>query len=539
MSDSGDRHRKEVGNDARQEEGPERTQALESKDATRGTAADRRRQEDRLDRLAPHWWERDPELLRREIEALKESGFRVRQRIATPGGLVLWVEGERQHYRVVYGVGFPTIGALATNGLPPYSPVALSTAVSSGAGVVALTELRHRRRSRADFLSPQFGVLLAGPWYRVDDGDGGVLSTLASGRGSAVLPVALTGSRFSQQISDATSSLASAFDRPVPGWWMRDAAPQWTEGPIGVAAGIETLASARHGLGPDDLHDTRRPLFALTWQGPEGLTWWLFLRRTATGTPAFGIHEFVSAEDFRVRAPYAGELDAARVVIIGCGSLGWPTAVGLARAGVRHFTLIDADRLYPGNLARLGAQLAQVGERKVHALRDALIQVASGVEVNTHELFVGETVGAHGLAASRPTLIIDTAADELTPNQTNAAAVALGVPAIYAWMTRGVRSARIFRIVPGRTPCYACVAFARPRSLVEERRSEAHEFTWLGANFNIDPIAAAVVRMAVRTLANDPVDASNPDHFILRVGGVVPRSQTLTFERDPKCQWCG
>ena len=79
---------------------------------------------------------------------------------------------------------------------------------------------------------------------------------------------------------------------------------------------------------------------------------------------------------------------------------------------------------------------------------------------------------------------------------------------------------------------------ARPRSLVDEPRSDALEFIWIGANFNIDPIAAATVRMAVRTLAGDRTDETNPDHLILRVGGPVPVAEILTFERDPHCRWC-
>jgi molybdopterin/thiamine biosynthesis adenylyltransferase len=450
----------------------------------------------------------------------------------------------------VYPVGFPAVGAVAATdaiaspAIDPSTAVAsaagvgLSTDASSGAGVLALAELLHGQRARTNYLLTQFGVLLAGPWSEVSGGQGGTLSARGSGRGSAVLPIALTSCALAARIADASAALATSFDQPIKGWWIHGEAPNWGKGPYRVAAEIEKVAAHRHELGTSTLRGTARPLLALRWSADDQRNEWLFMRRSASGIPAFGRNEMVSASRFQVRAPYALDIDHARVLIVGCGSLGWPVAIGLARAGVRRFTLIDADRLHPGNLARLGAQLAQVGEQKVMALRDALLQVASGIDVEVHPLYVGETADAHALAEARPDLIIDTAADDLTPNQINAAALALGVPAIYAWMTRGVRSARIFRSVPGRTPCYACVANARPRSLVEERRSAANEFTWIGANFNIEPVAAAVVRTAVLTLAWETVDASNPDHYVLRLGGVVPRAQILGFVRDPSCAWC-
>jgi molybdopterin/thiamine biosynthesis adenylyltransferase len=406
--------------------------------------------------------------------------------------------------------------------------------------VIALTDLIHRQPSRDDFIDQSFGVLLPFRWPTVGSAEsGGTLLARTSGRGHAILLVALTGIHDHEVDSTPDSGLLDAFPGSLRGWWVAAEEPQWSRGPEAVARGIEQAIMHRHRLAPKVLREPEPPLLAIAWASADLFrVGWLFMRRASDGTPAFGRNESVSAWSFEVRAPYASELAGARVTLVGAGSLGWPIAMGLARAGVRHFTLIDSDRLRPGNLARLGAQVAQVGERKIEALRDALFQVASEMEVVTQTGYLGRDLDATALLAGAPTLLIDAAADERTPAHINAAALALGVPALYAWMTGGVRNARIFRVVPGRTPCYACVAHAHPRSLVEERRSDAVEFTWIGANFNIDPIAAAAVRMAVRTLAQDAVDAKNPDHVVLRVGGPVPVATTLRFERDPRCRWC-
>ena len=538
------RIRKGVGHHARQEKASQGDQTpREGRRTDAGdpdSAADRRGQEDRLRRLSPNWWERDPARLEAEIEPLRRAGFLVRQMFGPTKELWLVVQRDPEFYALIYPHGFPAMPVAASDLVGPYSryPAQVGRVASSGAGLLALTELCHAPRSHMDFPVPTFGVILTDGWDFAD-GDGGTLLAMASGRGSAIVPSGVTGTAAGEEIAKAAKAL-SAFDQPLSGFWVRGEAADWNAGPVAVAANIEKLIVARHGVADADL--AARPVLALV-SPPLPLTptrpQWLFLRRTADGEPAFGQLERVNELSFSVRAPYAHALASQRVAIVGCGSLGWPIAIGLARAGVRHFSLFDLDRLRAGNLARLGAQLGQVGERKVEALADALGQVAARITVETHVTYVGDLVGARALVQAKPTLIVDTAADEATPNEVNAAALSLGVPALYAWMTRAVRSARIFRVVPGQTPCYACVANARPRSLVEETRSEAHEFIWIGANFNIDGIAAASVRMAVRTLAGDPVDDTNPDHLVLRVGGPVPLPETLRFERDPSCQWCG
>jgi molybdopterin/thiamine biosynthesis adenylyltransferase len=535
--------RKEVVPDDREEGSAPRQSQGERNPAD--AAGDRRGQEDRLADLQPLWWERDPDLLAQEVRALEVAGFRIHHRNITfeRAGLQLYLDRDGEQFTVTYRCGFPLVGTLVSRGWSaptPDAPVVGSGFVRMGAAVVALTELIHGHAAKEDFSLVRFGALLLDPWLATEHVKSGALVASVSGRGDAVLVSGIRRTAKADALFAAALLLRPAFDQPISGWWVQGNPPDWHQGPEAVATAIERAVVRRHKLRPDALTRTPAPILGLTWPADDSLlgVHWQFIRRIE-GRLTFGTNHLVLPDTFRVRAPYAVQLADHRVAIVGCGSLGWPIAIGLARAGVRRFALFDADRLVPGNLARLGAQLAQVGEHKVHALRSALLQVAGGMDVSVHPSFLGVQLESRGLAAVQPTLIIDAAADESTPNQVNAAALVLEVPALYAWMTRGVRNARIFRVVPGRTPCYACVAWAKPRSLVLEERSQAHEFTWIGANFNIDPIAAAAVRMAVRTLCADPVDATNPDHIVLRVGGPVPVAEALDFRRDPRCRWCG
>lgn len=66
------------------------------------------------------------------------------------------------------------------------------------------------------------------------------------------------------------------------------------------------------------------------------------------------------------------DLAAARVVIVGAGSLGSAVASQLARAGVGHLTLVDPDLLEDANLGRHVLGMDDLGNFKVRALRDRL-----------------------------------------------------------------------------------------------------------------------------------------------------------------------
>lgn len=65
-------------------------------------------------------------------------------------------------------------------------------------------------------------------------------------------------------------------------------------------------------------------------------------------------------------------LGAARIAIVGLGSIGSTTAHCLARYGIGHLDLIDPDRLRWHNLIRHTSAARHVGAYKVHALHDEL-----------------------------------------------------------------------------------------------------------------------------------------------------------------------
>lgn len=72
-----------------------------------------------------------------------------------------------------------------------------------------------------------------------------------------------------------------------------------------------------------------------------------------------------------------------RAVILGCGSVGSLVAMELARSGVAHFLLVDADTMEYHNICRHQCGIEDVGDLKVNALKRKLMNINPKVEVAT------------------------------------------------------------------------------------------------------------------------------------------------------------
>ena len=72
--------------------------------------------------------------------------------------------------------------------------------------------------------------------------------------------------------------------------------------------------------------------------------------------------------------PDVERLKSMHVGVVGCGAVGSFTVDLLARSGFGEFTLVDPERLVPGNCVRHLADLRHVPDRKVNAVRDVLVE---------------------------------------------------------------------------------------------------------------------------------------------------------------------
>ena len=143
-----------------------------------------------------------------------------------------------------------------------------------------------------------------------------------------------------------------------------------------------------------------------------------------------------------------------RVLLVGAGGLGCPTALYLAAAGIGQIGLVDADVVDKSNLQRqvLFGE-SDVGRPKVEAARDRLLDLNSGIDVRTHyELLTSHNI--YGIMAEYD-VIVNGCDNFPTRYLVNDAAVLTGKPVVDGSIFRFEGQATVY--VPGEGPCYRCL----------------------------------------------------------------------------------
>ena len=147
-------------------------------------------------------------------------------------------------------------------------------------------------------------------------------------------------------------------------------------------------------------------------------------------------------------------LKAARVLVIGAGGLGSPSALYLAAAGVGTLGLVDCDRVDLSNLQRqVLFDNAALQRPKAVAARERLLSLNPGIRVVAHELTlraanVREVIDAYDI-------VLDGTDRLPTRYLVNDACVLLGKALVTAAIHRFEGQAMTY--VPGRGPCYRCL----------------------------------------------------------------------------------
>lgn len=158
------------------------------------------------------------------------------------------------------------------------------------------------------------------------------------------------------------------------------------------------------------------------------------------------------------------KLSGARVVIVGCGALGTAQANALARAGVGHLRIVDRDYVEESNLQR----------QLLFDEADAAVSLPKAVAAERHLRLLNSEVSVEGVVADVDArsiekhvagfdLILDGTDNFETRFLINDAALKLGIPWIYGAVVGSY--AATLTVLPGRTPCLACVFPERPQGL--------------------------------------------------------------------------
>ena len=143
-------------------------------------------------------------------------------------------------------------------------------------------------------------------------------------------------------------------------------------------------------------------------------------------------------------------------VIVGCGALGTAQANALVRAGVGHLRFIDRDFVEESNLHRQllfdecdaasSLPKAVAAERKLRTINSEVRVEGIVADVEGHNI--------ESLVAGFD-LILDGTDNFAARYLINDASIKLGIPWIYGAVVGSY--AATMNIIPGRTPCLACV----------------------------------------------------------------------------------
>jgi molybdopterin/thiamine biosynthesis adenylyltransferase/rhodanese-related sulfurtransferase len=157
------------------------------------------------------------------------------------------------------------------------------------------------------------------------------------------------------------------------------------------------------------------------------------------------------------------KLKAARVVVIGAGGLGSPSALYLAASGIGTLGLVDCDRVDISNLQRqVLYSTADVGRPKVELARERLQALNPEITVNAHAVElrasnIREVLGSYDI-------VLDGTDRLATRYLVNDACVLMGKPLVTAAIHRFEGQAMTY--VPGQGPCYRCLFAEADDSIV-------------------------------------------------------------------------
>ena len=88
-------------------------------------------------------------------------------------------------------------------------------------------------------------------------------------------------------------------------------------------------------------------------------------------------------------------LESACVMVLGLGGVGSNCVEALARGGIGHFVLVDADTVEASNLNRQAiAFVHTLGQRKTDATRNLILDINPAAEVKTLNAFLLKACGS-------------------------------------------------------------------------------------------------------------------------------------------------
>ncbi len=221
-------------------------------------------------------------------------------------------------------------------------------------------------------------------------------------------------------------------------------------------------------------------------------------------------------------------LKAARVLIIGAGGLGSPTALYLAAAGVGTLGLVDNDIVDASNLQRqILHGTRDIGRPKLESAKARLHDINPHVHIELHATWL---TSANALDIIRNyDIVLDGTDNFATRYLVNDACVMLGKPNVHGSVFRFDGQASIFATETG--PCYRCLYPEPPPAGMVQNCAE-------GGVFGVLPGLVGMIQ-ATETLKLILGTGETLAGRLLMIDALTMEFRSVSIDRDPECPACG
>ena len=246
--------------------------------------------------------------------------------------------------------------------------------------------------------------------------------------------------------------------------------------------------------------------------------------------------DFMDRYSRHLRLPEVGvegqrRLEASRVLLIGAGGLGSPSAYYLAAAGVGHLRIADDDVVDRSNLQRQILHTeARIGERKVDSAHHAL----SALNPRTRIEAIAERVTAANVERllEDVDVVVDGADNFPARYLLNDACVKLGKPLVYGAVQRFEGQVSVFDAGRhrGQAPCYRCL-FPEPPSA--EFAPNCAEAGVLGVLPGVIGLLQAAETIKLLLQIGEPLRGR-----LLHFDALAMRFREMRLRPDPDCAVC-
>jgi adenylyltransferase/sulfurtransferase len=218
----------------------------------------------------------------------------------------------------------------------------------------------------------------------------------------------------------------------------------------------------------------------------------------------------------------------ARVLLVGAGGLGSPTALYLAAAGVGTLGIVDFDTVDLSNLQRQVLHgTSDVGRPKIDSARDRIVDLNPHVVVETHRTPLTSANALEILA--KYDIVVDGTDNFPTRYLVNDACVMLGKPNVYGSIFRFEGQASVFSSAEG--PCYRCLFPHPPPPGLVPSCAE-------GGVLGVLPGLVGTIQ-ATETLKLILGIGDTLSGRLLLIDTLGMRFHTVRVPRDPNCPACG